>query len=153
MIEPFYGDPQDAPSPDAPDTLGLLIGRYVTNIETGTFITDSWMEDCEKPQALLTLDDGTQLVAMGRCGGCVCGQGDFELINAFRQGSPSARITNAMVEMEGEPGYGEDISATGFKVFVIVDDEKLPLLEFDGYEGDGCYGRGFWLYAYPLEGQ
>ena len=151
MIEPFYGDPQDSPSPDTPDTLGLLIGRYVTNIETGTFLTKDWMEDCERPQALITLDDGTQLLAVGRGGGCVCGQGDFEFTKAFYQGSPTARIMNAMVEMEGTPGYGGDISATCFKVFVIVDDEKLPLLEFDGFEGDGCYGRGFWLYAYPLE--
>lgn len=151
MIESFYGDPQDVPDSDKPDTLGLLIGRYVTNIETGTFITDSWMEDCEKSQALLTLDDGTQLVAMGRGGGCVCGQGDFEFTKAFYQGSPTARIMNAMVEMEGKDWYDMGISATGFKVFVIVEDEKLPLLEFDGYEGDGYYGRGFWLTAYPAE--
>jgi|GEM_PF-2016895 hypothetical protein len=151
MIESFYGDPQDAPDTEKPDTLGLLIGRYVTNIETGTFITDSWMEDCEKSQALLTLDDGTQLVAMGRGGGCVCGQGDFEFTKAFYQGSPTARIMNAMVEMEGADWYDMDISATGFKVFVIVEDEKLPLLEFDGYEGDGYYGRGFWLSVYPAE--
>ena len=151
MIESFYGDPQDAPDTEKPDTLGLLIGRYVTNIETGTFITDSWMEDCEKSQALLTLDDGTQLVAMGRGGGCVCGQGDFEFTKAFYQGSPTARIMNAMVEMEGADWYDMDISATCFKVFVIVEDEKLPLLEFDGYEGDGYYGRGFWLSVYPQE--
>lgn len=151
MIESFYGDPQDAPDTEKPDTLGLLIGRYVTNIETGTFITDSWMEDCEKSQALLTLDDGKQLVAMGRGGGCVCGQGDFEFTKAFYQGSPTARIMNAMVEMEGADWYDMDISATGFKVFVIVEDEKLPLLEFDGYEGDGFYGRGFWLSVYPAE--
>ena len=151
MIESFYGDPQDAPDTEKPDTLGLLIGRYVTNIETGTFITDSWMEDCEKSQALLTLDDGTQLVAMGRGGGCVCGQGDFEFTKAFYQGSPTARIMNAMVEMEGDDWYDKDISATCFKVFVIVEDEKLPLLEFDGYEGDGLYGRGFWLTVYPAE--
>ena len=151
MIESFYGDPQDAPDTEKPDTLGLLIGRYVTNIETGTFITDSWMEDCEKSQALLTLDDGTQLVAMGRGGGCVCGQGDFEFTKAFYQGSPTARIMNAMVEMEGADWYDMAISATGFKVFVIVEDEKLPLLEFDGYEGDGFYGRGFWLSVYPAE--
>jgi hypothetical protein len=151
MIESFYGDPQDVPDTEKPDTLGLLIGRYVTNIETGTFITDSWMEDCEKSQALLTLDDGTQLVAMGRGGGCVCGQGDFEFTKAFYQGSPTARIMNAMVEMEGNEWYDMDISATCFKVFVIVEDEKLPLLEFDGYEGDGFYGRGFWLAVYPAE--
>ena len=151
MIESFYGDPQDAPDPDKPDTLGLLIGRYVTNIETGTFITDSWMEDCEKSQALLTLDDGTQLVAMGRGGGCVCGQGDFEFTKAFYRGSPNARIMNAMVEMEGTKWHDMGISATGFKVFVIVEDEKLPLVEFDGYEGDGFYGRGFWLSVYPAE--
>lgn len=151
MIESFYGDPQDAPDTEKPDTLGLLIGRYVTNIETGTFITDSWMEDCEKSQASLTLDDGTQLVAMGRGGGCVCGQGDFEFTKAFYQGSPTARIMNAMVEMEGADWYDMDISATCFKVFVIVEDEKLPLLEFDGYEGDGFYGRGFWLSVYPAE--
>lgn len=151
MPNSFYGDPQDSPNSEAQDTIGLLIGRYVTNIETGTFATESWMEECEKPQALITLDDGTQLVAMGRGGGCTCGQGDFEFTKAFYQGSPTARITNAMVEMEGEPGYDGDISATCFKVFVIVDDEKLPLLEFDGYEGEGYYGRGFWLYTYPLE--
>ena len=151
MFSSFYDEPQDSPNPEQADTLRTLIGTYVTNIELGTFITSSWMEDCEKPQALLTLDDGTQLVAMGRGGGCVCGQGDFEFTKAFYQGSPTARITNAMVEMEGEPGYDGDISATCFKVFVIVDDEKLPLLEFDGYEGEGYYGRGFWLYTYPLE--
>jgi len=151
MPNSFYGDPQDSPDFDAQDTIGLLIGRYVTNIETGTFATESWMEECEKPQALITLDDGTQLVAMGRGGGCACGQGDFEFTKAFYQGSPTARITNAMVEMEGEPRYDGDISATCFKVFVIVDDEKLPLLEFDGCEGEGYYGRGFWLYTYPLE--
>lgn len=153
MLDSFYGDPQDAPSPDTPDTLGLLIGRYITNIELGTYATREWLEDCEKSQALLTLDDGTQLVATGRSGGCSCGQGDFEFTKAFYQGSPTARITNAMVEMDGEPVYDGAISATSFKVFVIVDDEKLPLLEFSGNEGEGYYGRGFWLYAYPLEEQ
>nr|DAR55497.1 MAG TPA: hypothetical protein [Caudoviricetes sp.] len=153
MLESFYWDPQDSPNPDKPDTLSLLIGRYVTNIETGTFVNAEYAEDCEKSQAILTLDDGTQLLAMGRGGGCVCGQGDFELTNAFYRGSPSARIMNAMVDMEGEEEYGGDISATAFKVFVVVDDEKLPLLEFDGCEGEGYYGRGFWLYTYPLERQ
>lgn len=151
MFSSFYGDPQGAPSVEEPDTLALLIGRYVTNIELGTFIADQWIEDCEKPQALLTLDDGTQLVAVGRSGGCSCGQGDFEFTKAFYQGSPTARIMNVTVEMEGKEWYGGCISATGFKVFVIVDDEKLPLLEFDGNEGDGYYGRGFWLRTYPLE--
>lgn len=151
MPNSFYGDPQDSPNFEAQDTISLLIGRYVTNIETGTFETNSWMEDCEKPQALITLDDGTKLLAVGRGGGCTCGQGDFEFTKAFYQGSPTARITNAMVEMEGEPDYDGDISATCFKVFVVVDDEKLPLLEFEGWEGEGYYGRGFWLYTYPLE--
>lgn len=153
MPNSFYGDPQDSPNFEAQDTIGLLIGRYITNIETGTFETMDWMEDCEKPQALITLDDGTQLLAVGRTGGCACGQGDFYFAKAFYQGSPSARIMNVMVEMEGEPGYDGEISATCFKVFAIVDDEKLPLLEFEGYEGEGYYGRGFWLYAYPLEKQ
>lgn len=34
MLKSFYDDPQDSPNPDKPDALGLLIGRYVTNIET-----------------------------------------------------------------------------------------------------------------------
>nr|DAO55351.1 MAG TPA: hypothetical protein [Caudoviricetes sp.] len=151
MTNSFYEEPQDSPDYRAGDSLGLLIGRYVTNIETGTFETKDWLEECEKSQALITLDDGTQLLAVGRGGGCTCGQGDFEFTKAFYQGSPTARIMNVMVEMEGEPYYGGGISATCFKVFVIVDDEKLPLLEFEGYEGEGYYGRGFWLYAYPLE--
>lgn len=151
MPSSYYSDPQDAPDYDTPDTLSLLIGRYVTNIEVGTFINDYLFDECEKRQARLTLDDGTQLVAIGRSGGCCCGQGDFEFTKAFYQGSPTARIMNAMVEMEGNEWYDMDISATGFKVFVIVEDEKLPLLEFDGYEGDGYYGRGFLLSVYPPE--
>jgi hypothetical protein len=83
MLESCYGDPQDSPDPDSPDTLSLLIGRYVTNVETGTFVTKNWMEDCERSQAILTLDDGTQLLAVGRGGGCSCGQGDFEVTKAF----------------------------------------------------------------------
>ena len=153
MTHSFYDEPQNSPAPDKSDTLSLLIGRYITNIETGTFITKTYMDDCEKLQALLTLDDGTQLAAVGHSGGCACGQGDFEFTKAFYQGSPTARIMNAIVEVEGEPGYDGEISATCFKVFVIVDGEKLPLLEFDGYEGEGYYGRGFWLYVYPLEEQ
>lgn len=66
MPNSFYGDPQDSPNSEAQDTIGLLIGRYITDIETGTFVTKSWMGDCEKPQALITLDDGTQLLAVGR---------------------------------------------------------------------------------------
>lgn len=151
MTNSFYDEPQDSPDSEQGDTLRLLIGRYVTNIETGTFIEKPYMGDCQKTQALITLDDGTRLLAVGHDGGCSCGQGDFEFTKAFYQGSPTARITNAAVEMEGEPGFGGDISATGFKVFVIVDDEKLPLLEFEGWEGGGYYGRGFWLYVYPLE--
>lgn len=43
MSNSFYGYPQDSPDFDSQDTIGLLIGRYVTNIETGTFATQSWM--------------------------------------------------------------------------------------------------------------
>ena len=151
MFTTFYDEPQGAPRKDPPDTLNLLVGRYITNVELGTFNTHSFMDDCEKPQARLTLDNGIQLVAIGHSGGCACGQGDFEFTKAFYQGSPTARIMNATVEMEGYDWWDGDISATTFKVFVIVDDEKLPLLEFEGFEGDGYYGRGFWLTAYPSE--
>lgn len=41
MPNSFYGDPQDSPNSEAQDTIGLLIGRYITNIETGTFVTKS----------------------------------------------------------------------------------------------------------------
>ena len=78
MAHSLDGAPQDAPNFSDKDKIGLLIGRDVTNIETGTFATGYWMEDCEKSQALLTLDDGPQLLAVGRGGGCSCGQGDFE---------------------------------------------------------------------------
>lgn len=43
MFSSFYDEPQDSPNPEQADTLRTLIGRYVTNIELGTFITSSWM--------------------------------------------------------------------------------------------------------------
>ena len=75
----------------------------------------------------LTLDDGTVLEFEGN-EGCCCGSGDYWLTELFQRGTPNARIMS---------------DDTRYTLFVIVDDERLPLAEFEGNDGNGYYGSGF----------
>ena len=118
------------------DLTPLLAGRYVVDAET---YDDTTYPDERKGK--LSLDDGTVLILAGNdgCGGCDSGW--YYLTRLFRRGTPNARIMSAEVETTqlGDDEYDD----TRYTLFVIVDDERLPLAEFDGDDGNGCYGTGF----------
>jgi hypothetical protein len=109
---------------DSDDLSPVLAGRYVTKVDGDT----------------LTLDDGTVLAFEGNVG-CCCGSGDYWLTELFQRGTPNARIMSAEVETTqlGDDEYDD----TRYTLFVIVDDERLPLAEFEGNDGNGYYGSGF----------
>ena len=109
---------------DSDDLSPVLAGRYVTKVDGDT----------------LTLDDGTVLEFEGN-EGCCCGSGDYWLTELFQRGTPNARIMSAEVETTqlGDDEYDD----TRYTLFVIVDDERLPLAEVEGNDGNGYYGSGF----------
>ena len=107
------------------DLSPVLAGRYVTKVDGDT----------------LTLDDGTVLELEGNVG-CNCGSGTYDLTELFQRGTPTARIMSADVttRLTDEDDEYSDVIYT---LFVIVDDERLPLAEFEGNDGNGYYGSGF----------
>lgn len=111
---------------DSDDLTPLLAGRYVTKVDGETLI----------------LDDGTVLEFEGNegCGGCI--SGNYWLTELFQRGTPAARIMSAGVTTrltDEDDEYSDAI----YTLFVIVDDERLPLAEFEGNDGNGYYGSGF----------
>ena len=107
------------------DLTPVLAGRYVTKVDGDT----------------LTLDNGLMLEFEGN-EGCTCGSGTYDLTKLFQRGTPTARIMSADVttRLTDEDDEYSDVIYT---LFVIVDDERLPLAEFEGNDGNGYYGSGF----------
>lgn len=110
---------------DNDDLSPVLAGRYVTKVDGDT----------------LTLDNGLMLEFEGN-EGCTCGSGTYDLTKLFQRGTPTARIMSADVttRLTDEDDEYSDVIYT---LFVIVDDERLPLAEFEGNDGNGYYGSGF----------
>lgn len=110
---------------DSDDLSPVLAGRYVTKVDGDT----------------LTLDDGTLLAFEGNEGCGWCCSGNYGLTELFQRGTPTARIMSAEVETTqlGDSDYDD----TRYTLFVIVDDERLPLAEFEGNDGNGYYGSDF----------
>lgn len=118
------------------DLTPLLAGRYVVDAET--FDATTYLDE---QKGKLTLDDGTVLILAGNdgCGGCDSGW--YYLTRLFQRGTPNARIMSAEVETQ-QIAYNEH-GDTRYTLFVIVDDERLPLAEFEGDDGNGFYNTGF----------
>lgn len=88
----------------------------------------------------LRLDDGTVLTLGGNEGGCSCGAGDYDLVTL--NGVDNV-ITN--VEFEDSPS-GDDSDGEGFyRIFVYAGNERINLAIFEGTDGNGNYGTGYWI--------
>ena len=95
----------------------LLVGHKITQIVGAT----------------LTLDDGTSLYFEGNegCGGCSSGWYDLTKLNKVDNIITNVEITTA------DEGYD-----TYYRIYVYAEQPQL-LAEFEGSDGNGCYGTGF----------
>ena len=121
------------------DTLrNTLIGRSVATVQLDRSLPAEdrgWLQ----PEGKVVLNDGTELILGGNEGGCSCGAGDYELVRL--NDMPINGITNVEVDVEETGEYGE---AT-YRIFVLAQDERFELAAFDGDDGNGHYGTGFWF--------
>ena len=80
----------------------------------------------------LQLDDGTILELTGNvgCGWCPSGWYELETLNDC----PNV-ITNVEFDYD-------DFS---YKVFVFADNQRINLFTFEGDDGNGYYGAGYWI--------
>lgn len=137
--------------PDEARLRDLLLGRRVVEARISTVGPEQWTSG---PTGFLTLDDGTVLKVWGNEGGCSCSSGDYPL-------SALAAVDNAItnVEVEARPdGEDEECPTCGqtygcghpqpergfYRVFVFAD-ARFLLASFDGTDGNGYYGTGWWL--------
>ena len=105
----------------------LLIGRKITEIAR---INDQ--------TAMLVLDDGTELCAVGNegCGGCGNGWYWLDQLNG---------CDNAITNVECCVQYNE-YDGDIYHLFVFADNKKINCLQFSGSD-NGYYGTGYDLYV------
>lgn len=112
----------------------LFVGRSITKVEL--------IDHPDWPAGRVTLDNGMELALQGNEGGCVCGAGDYVLTKL--NDMPINGITNVIVSDEPQDG-GQD--AHTYRLFVLGYDHAHELATFDGDDGNGYYGTGFWITA------
>lgn len=107
----------------------LLLGHTVTKVDSET----------------LRLDDGRVLKLNGNwgCGGCTSGN---YALTALNDCPVNAIMDVEVVEENTEGAYGlYDSVDTKYRLFVLAQDERIELATFDGSDGNGYYGTGFWI--------
>lgn len=94
-------------------------------------------------QGVATLDDGRVLKLSGNDGGCSCGAGDYELtrLNAM----PVNGIMDVQIDVDDSQvdEWGEGHQT--YRLFVLAQDNRIELATFEGNDGNGYYGTGFWF--------
>lgn len=133
----------------------LLLGKTITEARVTKERPDRWSN--ANPVGYLTLSDGTHLKVWGNDGGCACSAGCYPLAHLAKVDNI---ITN--VEVEERPD-GDDISdpcrtcgdplcftdehdnVGHYRIFVFAGDERINLASFEGSDGNGYYGTGWWL--------
>lgn len=92
---------------------------------------------------ILQLDDETRLrvVPNRGCGGCSAG--NYSLVEL---GECENIITNVEVSREtiSDPEFPEKGSYR-YRLFVYAENRRVNLATFEGDDGNGYYGTGFWL--------
>ncbi len=125
------------------ETLGeTLFGRSVVSVQLGGDLPEvdrGW----RTPQGKVTLDDGTELLLGGNVGGCSCGAGDYDLVRL--NDMPINGITNVEVVEEADDDADAYESDRTYRIFVLAQDQRFELAAFDGNDGNGYYGTGFWF--------
>lgn len=104
----------------------LLLFRKIVEVET-----------IDEQTAMLTLDNGVQIITEGNegCGGCGNGWYYLDELNACNNA-----ITN--VEVVIDAGEYSDV----YKIFVFTIDSKINCVQYSGGD-NGYYGTGFDVYV------
>lgn len=125
----------------------LLVGKKIVSAVIRNEMPEPYTSG---PFGLLTLSDGLVLKVWGNDGGCSCDAGCYplETLNGCDN-----MITNVEVEERADdeshpcPDCGKKYCEHGgwYRIFVYADNEKINLASFEGSDGNGYYGTGWWL--------
>ena len=134
----------------------LLVGKKVVDARIADESPGRWEEG---PTGYLTLSDDTVLKVWGNDGGCSCSAGCYPLAHLAKVDNiitnvevverpdsddldePACRTCDAKYYCD-EPGHD---NRGHYRIFVFADNEKINLASFEGTDGNGYYGTGWWL--------
>jgi hypothetical protein len=139
----------------------LLVGKKITEVR----MTDDGPPEQYSvgPTGYLTLSDDSTLTVWGNDGGCACNAGCYPLAEL---NTCDNLIMNVEVEEErgsdhvpcrtcGEDYCYEDGHFTGdqgyFRIFIFAENQRINLASFEGSDGNGYYGTGWWLRVGKVE--
>lgn len=110
---------------DVEEVTNLLVGRKVSKVSDDT----------------LLLDDGTLLRLEGNegCGGCSNGYYDLSELNEVDNIITAVELEYTDLDKYGESGV--------YKIFVYADNTKINLATFEGGDGNGYYGTGYYIHV------
>lgn len=88
------------------------------------------------------LDDGRVLKLAGNGPQCACSAGEYSLTQL--NDMPINGIMDVDVTVDARVDeYGEGPQT--YRLFVLAQDDRIELATFDGDDGNGYYGTGFWF--------
>jgi hypothetical protein len=124
--------------PSADRLRSLLMGRKIVSTEIRDEMVGDYYD--RGPVGYLTLDDGVVLKVWGNDGGCACSSGCYPLTELNECDNI---ITN--VEVEDSPMGDYHVGDGYYRIFVFADNRRINVASFDGSDGNGYYGTGWWL--------
>lgn len=122
----------------------IFVGRRIVKAEIG--VPDpgvkEWYRGTE-PYGRLTLDNGTEVYAVGNDGGCVCSAGCYAL-NHVAATDNIITAVKVIADPAGDEYETDDYDKDGrYQIFVVTEAKELNIAEFVGTDGNGYYGTGF----------
>ena len=129
QINPAYDDTQSI--------VDALLGRRIVKLEKPPVSAYSM------GKAQILLDDGTVLLLEGRDGGCACSAGCYSLEHLASLGDVDNIITN--VVFHNDPAADPQEDKGEYSIFVFADNKKINLATFEGHDGNGYYGTGYYI--------
>ena len=115
----------------------ILLGRRIVGI------VDKGDGKSRMGEAEILLDDGTVLFLEGHDGGCFCPAGCYTLQHLASLNEVDNIITK--VEFYNNPASDYSGGEGVYSIFVFVDNKKINLATFEGSDGNGYYGSGYYI--------
>lgn len=141
-INPAYGETRAVEA--------ALLGRRITDITRKAGTRTDYGYSGYGDIATLTLDNGAVVDLYGHDGGCACTAGCYELADLAALADVDNIITAVKFDASDvtDDEYGEPCGA--YRVFVFAEDKRVQLASFEGDDGNGYYGTGYYVRVRPI---
>ena len=122
---------------DTQSIVDALLGRRIVKLEKPPVSAYSM------GKAQILLNDGTVLLLERHDGGCSCYAGCYSLKHLASLGEVDNIITKVVFHNYHAWDYGDGEGV--YSIFVYADNKKINLVTFEGSDGNGYYGTGYYV--------